>query len=117
MCKEPFGAGCTSVNEKGPSGLKAAEDTTGKSIAVAVRRKLVQPSPHVLQPKTLPCWLPDALSLFLSPLPVTAMGKPRRWCGGGNQRCAEWPLGSKCRLPVSRQDRPEPGPDESQCHQ
>lgn len=57
------------------------------------------------------------ITLLFSPLLLTAMGEPRRWSGGGNQRSAEWPLGSKRRLPLSWQNRPEPRSDESQCHQ
>lgn len=56
------------------------------------------------------------MTLPFSPL-LAAMGEPRRWSGGGNQRSAEWPLGSKRRLPLSWQNRPEPRSDESQCHQ
>lgn len=108
---ELFGAGCTSIKmDVGCCGHHAA-----------LRRELIQYLPESCDPRTSLFSLFSFLrllwiSLLLFPL-LAAMGEPRRWSGGGNQRRAEWPFGSKCRLPVSRQDRPEPRPDESQCHQ
>lgn len=124
VCGEPFGAGCTGIKMDclGCKLLWTPRCIAGKSITIAVRRGSIQRLPESCNPRPRLLSLVGFLmllwiSLLLSSLLLTAMGKPRRWSGGGNQRCAEWPFGSKRRLPLSRQDRSEPGPDESQCHQ